>query len=161
MVRFGGSEFIDCSVPLAFAGRYFILEPGTPDPLLSVVVEYRGKPVFEVLKNEPVENPLSKVSKTRPGVVTVVDRKSGRFLYKVRPGSETSVVFGTIKGEEISATVTDRQIRVGGITVENCVFNGVGAGIVVDESGGVGIGAPIPPALLRWFGSDPRASTQR
>ena len=153
MVRLGGSEFINCSVPLAFAGRYFILEPGAPDPLLSVVLEYQGKPVFEVLKNEPVENPLSKVSKTPPGIVTVADRMTDRFLYKVRPGSETSLVFGTIRGEEISATITDRQIRVGGITVENCVFNGVGAGIVVDESGGVGIGAPIPPALLRWFKS--------
>lgn len=153
MVRFGGSEFVNCSVPLAFAGRYFILEPGTPDPLVSVVLERQGQPVFEVLKNEPVENPLSKVSKTPPGIVTVVDRKTDRFLYKVRPGSETSVVFGTIRGKEISAVVTDRQIRVGGITVENCVFNGVGAGIVVDESGGVGIGAPMPATLLRWFKS--------
>lgn len=151
MVRFGGSEFINCSVPLAFAGRYFILELGTPDPMVSVLLEYHGQPVFEVLKNEPVENPLSTVSKTPPGIVTVVDRKTGRFLYKVRPGSETSVVFGTIRGKEISAVVTDRRIRVGGITVENCVFNGVGAGIVVDESGGVGIGAPIPASLLRWF----------
>ena len=153
MVRFGGSEFVNCSVPLAFGGRYFILEPGTPDPMVSVVLEHQGQPVFEVLKNEPVENPLSKVSKTPPGIVTVVDRKTDRFLYKVRPGSETSVVFGTIRGKEISAVVTDRQIRVGGITVENCVFNGVGAGIVVDESGGVGIGAPMPATLLRWFKS--------
>ncbi len=153
MVRFGGSKFVNCSVPLAFAGRYFILEPGTPDPMISVVLERQGQPVFEVLKNEPVENPLSKVSKTPPGIVTVVDRKTDRFLYKVRPGSETSVVFGTIRGKEISAVVTDRQIRVGGITVENCVFNGVGAGIVVDESGGVGSGAPIPATLLRWFKS--------
>jgi len=153
MVRFGGSEFVNCSVPLAFGGRYFILEPGTPDPMVSVVLEHQGQPVFEVLKNEPVENPLSKVSKTPPGIVTVVDLKTDRFLYKVRPGSETSVVFGTIRGKEISAVVTDRQIRVGGITVKNCLFNGVGAGIVVDESGRVGIGAPIPATLLRWFKS--------
>ena len=104
--------------------------------------------MFEVLKNEPVKNPLSKVSKTPPGIVTVVDLKTDRFLYKVRPGSGTSVVFGTIRGKEISAVVTDRQIRVGGITVKNCLFNGVGAGIVVDESGRVGIGAPIPATLL-------------
>lgn len=154
MVRFGGSEFVNCSVPLAFAGRYFILEPGIPDPMVSVVLEHQGQPVFEVLKNEPVENPLSKVSKTPPGIVTVVDRKTDRFLYKVRPGSETSVVFGTIRGKEISAVVTDRQIRVGGGAVENCLFNGVGAGIVVDESSGVvRIGVPMPATLLRWFKS--------
>src|SRR3989304_3994921 len=151
MVKFGGSEFIDCSVPLAFAGRYFILEPDPSGPLLSVVLDYQGKPLFEVYKNEPMENPVSNVSKTSPGIVAVADKKTNSFLYKVRPGSETSVVFGTIRGEEISASVTDRQISVGGITIQNCVFNGVGAGIVVDENGGGGIGGSIPQTLLQLF----------
>ena len=153
MVRyyFGSSEFINCSAPLAFEGRYFIIEPGTPDSVVSVVLDYKGQPIFEVLKNEPVENPLSIVSKTPPGIVTVAERETGRFLYKVRPGSETSIVFGTISGEEVSASVTDRQIRVGGITIENCLFNDVGAGVVVDKNGGVGIGAPIPEVLRQWF----------
>jgi hypothetical protein len=150
MVRFGGSEFVNCSVPLAFEGRYFILEPADP-PLVSVVCEHNGKPIFEVMRNEPVDNPKSAVSKTTAGIVTVSDKQTGRFLYKIRPSSETSVVFGKIDGGEISATITDRVIRVGGITIENCIFNGVGAGIVVDANGGVGIGAPIPPVLIQWF----------
>lgn len=149
--KFGGSEFTNCSVPLAFKDRYFIIEPGTPDPVVSVVFDHKGSPMFEILKNEPMDNPLSIVSKTPPGIVTVAERQTNRFLYKVRPGSETSVVFGTISGEEISASVTDRQIRVGGITIENCVFNGVGAGVVVEENGRVGIGAPIPEVLRNWF----------
>lgn len=149
--RFGGNSFINCSVPLAFGGRYFILEPGTPDPLVSVMLEHRGKPVFEILKNQPMENPLSEVSKTPPGTVTVADRKTDRFLYKVRPGSQTSIVFGTITGEKISAVVNDREIRIKdkNISIRNNVFNGVAAGIVVDERGGVAIGAPIPASLLR------------
>lgn len=150
MVRFGGSEFINCSVPLAFEGRYFILEPADL-PLVSVIREYQGQPIFEVRRNEPEDNPLSEVSKTSAGIVTVSDKETGHFMYKIRPGSETSVVFGKIDGEEISARITDKIIQVGGVTVENCAFNGVGAGVVVNAQGGVGIGAPIPPILLKWF----------
>ena len=122
MARFGGNEFTTFSVPLAFEGRYFILEPGDP-PRVSVVREYEGAPVFEVMRNEPVDNPLSEVTKTAAGVVTVSD-KTGKFLYKVRPHYETSVVFGKMDGGEVSARVTDRNIQVGGITLENNVFSG-------------------------------------
>jgi hypothetical protein len=146
--RFGGNEFINCSVPLTFTGRYFIVEPGDPEPMISVIFEHQGKPEFEIFRNEPVENPWSKVTKTPPGIVTVVDQ-TDRFLYKVRPGSETSIVFGTVKGEETSAVITDRRIKIGSIVVENNVFDGVGAGVVVDENGNIGIGAPIPPKLLQ------------
>ncbi len=150
MVRFGGSEFINCSVPLAFEGRYFIVESGDP-PLISVMREYNNQPVFEVRQNKPGDNPLSDVSRTPAGIITVSDKKTSRFMYKIRPGSETSVVFGKIDGGEISARITDKLIQVGGVTVENCAFNGVGAGIVVDSKGGVGLGCPIPPVLLQWF----------
>jgi hypothetical protein len=152
MARFGGNEFTTFSVPLAFEGRYFILEPGDP-PRVSVVREHEGAPVFEVMRNEPVDNPLSEVTRTAAGVVTVSDRQTGRFLYKVRPHYETSVVFGKIDGGEVSARITDRNIQVGGITLENNVFIGVMAGVVVRLDGSVGIGASIPPALLRWFQS--------
>ena len=140
------------SVPLAFEGRYFILEPSDP-PRVSVVRELDGDPVFEVIRNEPVDNPLSEVTKTAVGVVTVSDKQTGRFLYKVRPRYETSVVFGKIDGGEVSARITDRNIQVGGLTLENNVFNGVMAGVVVRADGSVSVGASMPPALLRWFQS--------
>jgi len=150
MIKFGGSSFENCSVPLAFEGRYFILEPGEI-PLVSVIIEHEGKPVFEVIRNEPADNPLSEVSKTPPGVITVSEKSSGKFLYKIRPDSDTSIVFGKIDGSEISALINDRRIKVGGIDIENCTFSGVGAGIVVDKNGSVGIGAPISPILRQWF----------
>ena len=148
--QIGGREFVNCSMPLAYEGRYFIVEPGTPDELVSVFLDYNGNPIFEVLKNEPVDNPLTMVSKTPPGILTVIERQSGTFLYKIRPGSETSVVFGTIKGEDIKVSVTDRQIKVGTNIIQNCVFNGVGAGVVIFKSGSMGIGASIPESLRRW-----------
>ena len=150
MVKFGGSEFVNCSVPLAFGGRYFILKSGPPNTLLSVVLEYQGQLVSEVLKNEPQENPVSKVSKSGAGIVTVVDRKTDRFLYKVRPDSETSVVFAPrLCQEEVSVSVTDSEIKVGTSTVKNCRFNGVDAGVVVNEDGSWGLGCPIPDKLRK------------
>jgi hypothetical protein len=150
MTKFGGSTFINCSVPLAFKGRYFILEPGNP-PSFSVVLEHNGAPIFEIKNNLPLDNPITDVSTSGAGIVTVSDKATGRFLYKFRPESETSIVFGKIDGGEISAKISDRRIQVGGATIENCTFNGFGAGIVVDENGGIGIGTPIPKSLLALF----------
>ena len=149
--RFGGNQFTNCSVPLAFAGRYFIVEPGERTLLVSVVVDQGGQPTFEILKNEPGTGP-GRVTKTGAGIITVSDADTGRFRYKVRPGNETSIVFGTVDGAEgVEAKVTDRRIQVGGTTLENNVFSGVGAGVVVSENGNVGIGGPIPEKLHEWF----------
>lgn len=150
MTKFGGSTFINCSVPLAFNGRYFILEPGNP-PSFSVVLEYEGSPVFEIKNNKPCDNPLTDVVVNATGIVTISEKITGRFLYKFRPESETSVIFGNINGGEITAKISDKRIQIGGMTVENCTFSGCGAGIVVDEKGGIGMGAPIPASLLALF----------
>lgn len=151
MTKFGGSTFINCSVPLAFKGRYFILEQGNP-PCFSVILEHDGLPVFEIRKNEPLDNPITDVSISSAGIITVSDKTTGKFLYKFRPESDTSIVFGKIDGGEISVKISDNRIQAGGVTLENCVFNGVGAGVLVDEKGGVGIGAPVPSSLLALFG---------
>jgi hypothetical protein len=153
MARFGGNEFTRFSVPLVFRGRYFVLEPGQP-PLLTVFVEHDGTPEFEVLRNQPVDNSHSDVSRSPAGIVTVSDRETGRFLYKIRPGSETSVAFGTLRGGEVSARISDRALSVGSITLENNTFDGVMAGVVVDGDGGVGIGCALPPAVAALLTTD-------
>lgn len=150
MARFGGNEFTSFSVPLVFDGRYFILEPGNP-PLITVVSSQGGQPRFEVLKNQPVTDDVSEVTSTPPGIVTVSDRASGRFLYKVRPGSETSVIFGQLDGGELQVRITDRRIQIGGTVLENNTFSGTMAGVVVRPDGGMSIGAPIPPEVRAWF----------
>ena len=155
MARFGGNNFDSFSVPLVFDGRYFVLEPGDP-PQLSVFTEQDGQPLFEVLKNQPVDSSTTEATCNPTGVVTVSDKESGNFLYKVRPGSETSIAFGKIDGGEISARISDRSIKVGGVTVENNTFSGATAGIIVDPNGGVGIGAPIPDAVLRLLAGQNR-----
>ena len=152
MPRFGGNDFSGFSVPLVFEGRYLLMEPGDP-PKISVFLERDGEPVFEVLKNEPVENDETDVSATPPGIVTVSKKDGGSFLYKVRPDSKSSVVFGTLRGEETTARISDRQIQVGGISVGNNLFDGGIAGVIVRADGSVSIDALIPAIVLRWLSS--------
>ncbi len=162
MVKFGGNTFSDFSVPLVFEGRYFIMEPGTSSPSITVVVVHDGEPVFEVLKNEPQNNFLTEVSKTPPGIITVGDRETGAFLYKVRPQSETSVTFGRIEGEKevgVSVRITDQKIQVLNpdgepmLDVMNNKFEGDMAGVLVSRGGTVAIGTLIPPEVRSWLAS--------
>ena len=150
MAKFGGNEFIGFSVPLVFEGRYFIMEPGNP-PQITVVIEIDGNPVFKVLKNEPHSNSFTEVTQTPPGIITISEKESGKFLYKIRPSSETSVAFGKIDGGEIQVIISDVKIQVGGITLQNNKFVGNMAGVVVRPDGGTGIGTPIPPQILSWL----------
>lgn len=151
MAQFGGYEFTGFSVPLVFERRYFIMEPGNP-PLITVVMEVEGEPVFEILKNQPSANEVTDTSTNASGVVTVTDKASGKFLYKVRPDTETSITFGKLDGGECCAEITDENIRLGGMVVKNDSFHGSLAGVVVDPEIGMGmIGAPIPPKVEQWL----------
>lgn len=145
------NTFNNCSVPLAFKGRYFILEPGNP-PSFSVVLEHDGKPAFEIKSNKPCDNPVTDVSVSSAGIVTASEKGTGKFLYKFRPEPETYIVFRKLDGSETSARISDKQIQVGSVTVRNCILEGIGAGIALDENGSVGIGAPIPPSVLALLG---------
>jgi hypothetical protein len=160
LVRFGGNTFSDFSAPPVFEGRYFIMEPGTPNPLVTVVVEHDGEPVFEVLKNEPQQNPFTEVSRTPVGIVTVRDRETEAFLYKVQPRSETSVTFGRLdgsEGESLSVRITDRMIEVLNpdgstmLTAQNNRFDGTMAGFLVASDGSVDIGVQMPPKVRSWL----------
>lgn len=148
VARFGGNEFTGFSVPLVFGDRCFILE-SADTPLLSVFIEVNGEAVFEVLKNMPIKNSISNVIESAAGIVTVSDRNDGRFLYKVRPASKTSMVFGKLCKGEITARITDKQIQIGTITVKNNTFNGSMAGVIVHDNGRVIVGAALAPDIAQ------------
>lgn len=151
MAQFGGYEFTGFSVPLVFEGRYFIMEPGNP-PLITVVMEVEGEPVFEILKNQPSANEVTDTSTDPAGIVTVSDKASGKLLYEVHPDSETSVTFAKLDGGECPAVITEMEIRIGGMIIENNPFHGSMAGVVVDPEIGAGmLGAPIPPQVEQWL----------
>lgn len=149
MVKFGSNDFINFFVPFAFDGRYFIFEPGTTNPLISIVIEHEGKPVLEVFRNEPKENYLSVATMTPPGIISFAEISSGRFLYKVHPGTETSIMFATKEGDDNYAIITDHLIKVGGYHIKNNIFNGVSVGVLVDINGDIAIGGQIPPTIIQ------------
>lgn len=151
VAQFGGYEFTGFSVPLVFEERYFIMEPGNP-PLITVVMEIEEEPVFEILKNQPSVNDVTDTSIDPAGIVTVSDKVSGEFLYRVRPDAETSVIFRKIDGGECPALITENDIRIGGMVIKNNPFHGSMAGVVVDPEIGAGMfDAPIPPQIERWL----------
>ncbi len=151
VARFGGYLFTDFSVPLVFDGRHFIVERGNL-PLLTVVMEVNGRPLFDILKNMPSPNDAVDVSADSAGVITVSERPSGTYLYKVRPGFETSVVFRKEDGGKCRALITERDIQIGGLIVENRLFDGFLGGVIVDPQIGAGmLGAPLPQQIKDWL----------
>ena len=150
MAKLGGNELSSFSVPLVFEGRYFLFEPGNP-PLHSVFLVRNGQPVIEVLKNEGKKNPISEVWSNSTGVITVADKPSGELLYRVHPGAEANITFGTFKGDEIAVKISDRSIEAGGVSFTNKRFNGSGAGVAIARDGSVNIDYEIPPEVLTFL----------
>lgn len=151
MAKIGGYEFADFSVPLVFEERYFIMEPGNP-PLMTVMLNVKGEPVFEILKNRPIENDTSNTTSNALGVLTVSDKTSGKLFYKIRPDTETSITFGKLDGGECCAVISDEEIRLGGMVVKNKLFRNSLAGVVVDPEIGMGmIDVPLPQVVEQWL----------
>jgi len=153
-----------------FKVAIFLMEPGDP-PLITVIIERMGKVEFEIEKNKPVENRFTAVTTNQTGIVTVSHKESGNFIYKVRPGSETSVVFGRLKDNNKILRITDKKIFVYYepeedrslkdedlfFEVENGKFNGYNFGIIVKNDGSVEMGSnsPIPDSIKEFLGQRP------
>ena len=151
MNQFEKISFFDCPVPIEFKGRYFILEPGAM-PKFSVVLAFEGKPLFEIVQNNPQENPLSEAIKSETGDITVSEKETGKLLYKFKPESETEIVFSKNDGGEISAKFSNNQIKVGKISREILQFNGETAIIGIrDDDSIISGSARVPSSLLHLF----------
>lgn len=155
----GGNEFENVLFPLVYHHRYFAVEYREDEHLFTTFLVDGGEAYVEVLKNEPHENPQTDVKKSAAGIITVSDKETGRFLYKIRPGSDASTVFGSIKGqdEDQEIRIDDQKIEVGSpdpradepqLTMENNQFYGLSVGVQVKEDGSIAIGgSQLPPAL--------------
>jgi hypothetical protein len=153
MVKFGSNTFAGFGIPLAFGGRYFIVEPSSPTPLMSVVLVDGGKVHCEVLRNQPSMNTQTTVTMTPPGIITVADKATGSFVYKMRPGSETSVVFGRLNAGDMEVTISDKALRIGGSTLSDNLIMGCLVGVQVRPDGSFSMGGgSVPDAVVRWLG---------
>ncbi len=151
MNQFEKISFFDCPVPIEFKGRYFIFEPGAM-PKFSVVLAFEGKPLLEIVQNNPQENPLSEAIKSETGDITVSEKETGKLLYKIKPGSETEIVFSKNDGGEISAKFSNNKINVGKISREILQFNGETAILgIKDDDSIISGSARLPSSLLHLF----------
>ncbi len=99
-----------------------------------------------------MENSVSTTSPDTQGAVIVKEKVTGNFLYQISPGPETRVVFRKPDGEECPAIISDREIRLGGLVVENGLFNGTLGGVLVDPQIGAGmLGVPLPQQVIGWL----------
>jgi hypothetical protein len=153
MISIGTNKFEKVAIPLAIEDRYFLIEEQNGNDLWTVFTFSDGQPVVEVLRNQPQQNALSTATTNPTGIVTVSDPKTGDFLYKLRPGSKNSSIFGKIKGQETEIRVTDREIRIGTNVFQNNTVIGSAIGIKVGKDGSIGMGAGLPPELRKLLGT--------
>ena len=147
MLKIGNNVFENCLIPLVIEDRYFVME-NSNNPLISVFFLKDGKPIFEIKENTPVDNPFTLVSKTSAGIITVAAKESNRFIYKIRPASETSIVFGNIVGDNLSVKINDRQIIVNTNIFERNMISNLPVGLTVKLNGSISMGSQLPPELL-------------
>ncbi len=147
MINIGSNKFDKVAFPLVFENRYFMIEPTKENDVWTVITLQDGKPIIEILRNKPQENSISEVVTNSTGIITVSNPETGKFLYKLRPGSKNSSIFGTINGEEKEIKITDKEICVGTNIFQNNLVIGFAVGIMVNRNGGISMGGGLPPEL--------------
>jgi len=148
-LNIGGCLF-RCPIPIIFKDRYFFVAKSDGKDLFSVFILKDGKPVFEVYENQPMNNTVTDVSKTSRGIITVSDKNTGDFLYKIRPGYKGSSIFGHIKDNKIEIYISDRELRAGGVTLLGSTVQSE-VGIILYEDGSTAVGASIPAEARHLF----------
>lgn len=141
----GGNEFINCSFPLALNNKYFLIEEGA-EHLFTVFNIENGKVITEIFKNEPQDNPYTRGTKNATGIITVCDNQTGNFIYKIRPGSKSSEIFGRIVDEEEPIIIKDNYIEYKTHRFQGCGFYGQ-VGIKINADGTTRVAALLPQEL--------------
>ena len=152
MINIGSNRFDKVAIPLIFKDRYFLLEDVDGNDVWTVLTFSKEEPIIEVLRNTPQQNSITTVETNPTGIVTVSHPSTGAFLYKLRPGSKNSSIFGSISDEEAEIKITDREIRVGTNVFQNNKVSGFPVGIHISNDGGIAIGAQLPPQFKKLIG---------
>jgi len=151
MTNVGANKFDNVACPLVFENRYFLVDQSTGDAQWTVLSLQNGDLIIEVLNNKPQKNNITEVVTNPTGIITVSDPISDKFLYKIRPGSRSTSIFGSICGEETEIKITDKEILVGTKRFyRNRVVNSP-IGVLVRQSGSVGLGGGKLPKEIATF----------
>ena len=146
MLNIGNNEFENVAIPLIFEDRYFQFEEIDGVDYWTVFTFKDGNPIIEILRNEPQENPITTVETNPTGIITISDPDSNAFLFKIRPGSKNSSIFGRIEGKEAEIVITDREIRYGTNVLQNNTIV-ARVGIRIHSNGGFEIAAHLPEEI--------------
>ncbi|GJL73824.1 MAG: hypothetical protein NMNS01_30230 [Nitrosomonas sp.] len=149
MANIGSNQFKNVTFPLVFQDHYFMLETSHEKDVWTVLQLKDGHLIIEVLKNDPQQNPSTQVTTNPTGIITVSDKESGKFLYKIRPKSKNTSIFGSINGEETKIKITDTEIRVGTNSFQNNTVTGFSVGIMVNKDGGMAMGCGLPKEIQK------------
>ena len=158
--KFGGQTFRNCAVPAIVGDRVIVVEPGRGDPLVSVLAKGAdGKATAEVLRNRPGDPTTDVNVSESTGIVSVAAKSgSGTWLYKVRPGSTTSITFGSLAVGERQLRIRDRTLTVldgggkGVAGLEGLAIDGFPVGVYLGASGEFLLGLmAFPPDIAAWL----------
>lgn len=148
MVNIGSNIFLNCTIPIILGDRYFILEYEDNCDKFTVFWLEDDRIVYEILKNNFIDNPNTCAEMHKSGIITVVDKSTNRFLYKIRLGSKNSIIFGRIKDKEEEIIIKDKKIMYRGNVFEGNIFMGIPVGIHIKSDGSLAIGARLPNQLI-------------
>ncbi|MDZ7694394.1 MAG: hypothetical protein U5K69_25270 [Balneolaceae bacterium] len=80
-LNIGSNKFEDVTIPIVFEDRYFLIESDdTEEHCFTVFTVRENETIIEIKRNEPQDNPISNVTKTAAGIITVSDPDSGEFF---------------------------------------------------------------------------------
>jgi hypothetical protein len=162
MANVGSNKFDEVACPLVFENRYFLVDQSVEDPKWTVLSLKDGDLIIEVLNNQPQKNKITEVETNPTGIITVSDQKSDKFLYKIRPDSRSTSIFGSIRGEVTEIRITDKEIRVGtNVFRRNSVKNSP-IGVLVHNDGAVSLGGGrLPKEIEIYLASNRDEKAQR
>lgn len=153
MLKIGGNSFENCTIPLVIENQYFVVS-NDEIPLISVFFVNDGKLIFELRENNPVENPFTNVTKFPNGFIVVADKETDLFLFKIRPSSDTSIVFGTIEQNGLSIIINDKLIIINGNKFERNTFVDIPVGIIIKSNLNISVGCQFPSELSSLISND-------
>lgn len=151
-VRLGTNTFEFASFPISLDyKRFFLIGSENGQYFISVIVTDGNVVGWEVVDNQPYENPFSYSFTTRAGKLVVIDAETGDTIYKADVGSEINLSYFSPPKPQI-VKVTQNKLIAGGVTLMRNDFRGEGSvGVVLDTNGGLGIGARAPIEVMDLF----------
>lgn len=137
---------------LAFQDRYFLVEPGTPIPVLTVTRVNGGTLAFDLMRNEPVEGPDVRIEQLGSGVR--VSGSGSDPVYSVRFGVPLELRLTLEHGKEQCVQINDSGVvaidaATGRDIARAEAWSQKEVGMTLMPDGSLRNGGTVPPIVAR------------